>query len=360
MATRLSISTPAGADPRKAAQRLIVPPRAGHGRYLKSTLYPKVHNLVKDLSRRNRSVEAIDRAIRFVKEQYLPYLEFDVSRELTTRMAEYGRVKEALLLLSDPENKVPKDVAKKADELYQKFHAMGWEASSPTPASRAERRSSTGRYPPEDHPIWGEHGIMRGVIMERGQGGRPVYFLDDRFPPRNAKVYGHNGLQPGKWFPRQECLRFHGGHAQKERGISGHEDTGAYSIVVSGAYDDKDKDEGDIIYYSGEGAHGRDSSRRAEVKGNRALRASISSGRPVRVFRNAKGSGRFAPPCGIRYDGLYRVVGKENRYNLQGGLYERFELRRLHDTEQPDLEIIVGTSPTPQEQADFTRIGLGY
>lgn len=357
--TRLSISTTAGADPRTEAQKIIVPPN-NLSRHLKSKLYPKVRNLVDDLSRQDRSAEAIDRDICFVKERYLPFLEFDVSSRLTLEMARYGKVKEALLLLSDPENKLPQDIAKKANELYKRFDAMGWNASTPTPAGRAERRSSTGRYPPEDHPIWGEHGIMHGVIMERGQGGRPVYLLDDRFTPRNAKVYGHNGLQPGQWFPRQESLRFHGGHTQKQRGISGHEETGAYSIVVSGAYDDKNKDEGDIIYYSAEGAHGRDASRRAEVKGNRALRASISSGRPVRVFRNAKDGGRFAPPCGIRYDGLYRVVGKENRYNTEGGLYERFELRRMDDIDQPDLEDIVGTSPTPQEQADFTRIGLGY
>lgn len=361
MATTLSMSTPAGADPRIRTQRLIVPPD-GLSRYLKSILYPKVRNLVKSLSRRDRSAKAFDWGIRFVQERYLPFLESNVSSKLTPRMAKFGRVKEALLLLRDPETKLPKDIANKADELYKRFDAMDWKALSPTLASlRAERRPSTGRrYPSEDHPIWGEHGIMHGVILERGQGGRPVYFLDDRFTPREAKMYGHNGLHPGKWFPRQECLRFHGGHAQKQRGIFGHEETGAYSIVVSGAYDDKDKDEGDIIYYSAEGAHGRESSRKAEVKGNRALRASISTGRPVRVFRNAKGSGRFAPPCGIRYDGLYRVVGKENRYNAQGGLYERFELRRLQDIGQPDLEDIVGTSPTPQEQADFMRIGLGY
>lgn len=80
---------------------------------------------------------------------------------------------------------------------------MGWEALTPKTASRAERCSSTGRYPPEDHLIWGEHGIMHGVMMERGQGGRPVYFLDDHFTQRNAKLYGHNGLQPGMWFPMQ-------------------------------------------------------------------------------------------------------------------------------------------------------------
>lgn len=61
-----------------------------------------------------------------------------------------------------------------------------------------------------------------------------------------------------------------------------------------------------------------------------------------------------------RVDGLYEVVGKENRYNSEGGLYERFELRRIEEMDQPDLEDIVRTSPTPQEQADFARIQAGY
>lgn len=78
------------------------------------------------------------------------------------------------------------------------------------------------------------------------------------------------------------------------------------------------------------------------------------------MFRNAKGGGRFAPPCGIRYDGLYEVVGKENRVNAQGGLYERYELHRIEDMDQPDLDDIVRTSPTPQEQANFARIQEGY
>lgn len=362
MATKeLPISTPSSADPRTQAQRLIVPSNGGLARYLKGTLYHKVNRIVNDLSRRDRSAEAVDKDIRFVTEQYLPFLEFDVARELTPRMAEWGKIKGALLLLRNPQNKLPKKVAKKADELYKKFDATGWNALLPTPASlRAERRTSTGRYPPENHPIWGKHGIMHGVIMEHGHNGRPVYLLDDRFTPRDAKVYGHNGLQPGRWFPRQECLRFHGGHAQKLRGISGHEDTGAYSIVVSEAYEETNRDEGEIIYYSAEGAHDKEPSRKANVKGNRALRASITSHRPVRVFRNAKGGSRFAPPCGIRYDGLYTVMGKVNKYNSKGGVFELFKLRRLQDTGQPDLEEIVRSSPTSQEQADFTQIGLGY
>lgn len=275
-----------------------------------------------------------------------------MAKEMTEKSAKYGRIKEALLLLSGPHNRLPKDIAKKADELYKRFDGMAWDAT---------RRitSFTGGYPPDDHPIWGTEGIMHGVIIRRGVGGRPIYELDDRFTPRNAKVYGHNGLQPGSWFPRRECFRFHGGHAQSLRGISGHEDQGA-SIVVSGKYNDIDEDEGDTIFYGAEGAHDKDSSKKADVKGNRALRASISTQNPVRVFRSAKGGGRFAPPCGIRYDGLYRVVSMENRRNEIGGVYQRYTLHRLRDIDQPPLDDIVHASPTPQQQADFSRITAGY
>ncbi|KAJ4424399.1 hypothetical protein N0V82_000920 [Gnomoniopsis sp. IMI 355080] len=359
MATRLSVPASAGADPRTEAQKLKLP-SCRMGRFLKSKLFPKVKNLVGDLTHRGRSAHVVDKQIRFVREQYLPLLEFDVAKSMTKKLAKYAKIKTALQLLRDPVNRLPADVATKADDLYKRFDAMDWDATRPTPASLRAERVFTGGYPPEGHPIWGMHGIMHGIVLERGRRGQPVYRLDDRFTRRDAEVYGHNGLRPGMWFPRQECLRLHGGHSQIERGISGHEYRGAYSIVVSGKYEDIDKDEGNTIYYSAEGAHDKHASRKADVKGNRALRASISSHNPVRVFRRANKSSRFAPPVGIRYDGLYEIVGKEYRYNSGGGRYERFELRRLENIDQPDLDDILHTSPTTQEQADFSRIKAGY
>lgn len=350
-------TTSARSRPRREAQRISIALR-GAARVHKSLYLPKIKRLVIDLkSPRRCSAQAVRQQLDFAKDEYLPFLEFGAARQMTNKFANYAKVKEALTLLRNPENRLPTAIAKKADELYKKFAGAAWDASTPTPAPRAK---FTGEYPPEDHPIWGKEGIMHGVVLGHGPHGNPTYRLDDRYDPRNAEVYGHNGLQPGMWFPRQECLRFHGGHAQKIRGISGHENKGAYSIVVSGAYDDIDKDEGDIIYYSAEGAHGRDASRRAEVKGNRALRASIRSHNPVRVFRSAKGPGRFAPPCGIRYDGLYEVFGREENLNAQGESYDLYKLRRLVGIDQPDLKDIVRARPTPQEQAHYERIKAGY
>lgn len=205
MAKRLSISTSAGLDPRTEAQKIKVP-SGRMARYLKSTLFPKIKHLVEDLAHRGRSVHAVDEQIRFVREQYLPFLEFDVAKEMTNEKAEFAKIKEALLLLRDPENQLPADIAKKADDLYRRFDAMAWTAKLPTTASLRTERSSTGGYPPEDHPIWGTQGIMHGIVMARGESGRPLYELDDRFTRRDAEVYGHNGLRPGAWFPRQECL----------------------------------------------------------------------------------------------------------------------------------------------------------
>lgn len=113
MATRLSVSTSAAADSRTEAQRSKAPP-GRMARFLKSTLFPKIKNLVDDLAYRGRSADAVVKQIRFVREQYLPFLEFDVAKEMTNQMAAFAKIKEALLLLRDPNNRLPRDIAKKS------------------------------------------------------------------------------------------------------------------------------------------------------------------------------------------------------------------------------------------------------
>jgi hypothetical protein len=48
----------------------------------------------------------------------------------------------------------------------------------------------------------------------------------------------------------------------------------------------------------------------------------------VRVLRAAGGKSAYAPQKGVRYDGLYTVVGVEQAKNGRGGLYNRFRLVR--------------------------------
>ncbi|WAR11774.1 UHRF1-like protein, partial [Mya arenaria] len=102
-------------------------------------------------------------------------------------------------------------------------------------------------------------------------------------------------------------------------GIHGGPD-GAYSIALSGGYDDN-IDLGECFTYTGEG--GRDlkgtktnpknlrtaaqSKDQTLTRGNLALSRNVDTGNPVRVIRGYKLPSPFAPEEGYRYDGLYSV-----------------------------------------------------
>lgn len=291
----------------------------------------------------------------FVRQNYLPGLEPGRGEvEMSPKLAESCGIKKLLKELADPENYLPDDITTTARTLYNNFERRGWTSTQLTPAAR---RPPQDGYPPEDHPIFGRDGIMDGLLI--GAKG-PRHVIDSRRIVRNAEVYGHNGLAPGFWGPYRRNLILHGAHLQHQRGIAGDESQGAYSIVVSGQYEDVDVDEGNVIYYSGEGAQGKKSSKSIDRKSNRAMNASIRTRNPVRVLRAAKKGSQYAPPCGYRYDGLYECVGKETRLNAAGAFYERFKLVRLERDDQPELDFLVRNSPTAQEIADFGRIKDGY
>lgn len=363
---RAEMSAGRPVDTRKEADKLKLLPGQSLGRALRSRWLPKVKGFLEDCQRSygRPTSAALARGLHFVRDQYLPALEFDVARKMTPEMARYGRIKETLERLSDDRNRVPRRVARKAAQLLEIFEDMGWNATprhnTGTPIRPAPQRSSD-YLPPEDHPIFGIGAIAEGITMHRGPRGKTTYRLNDRLRrrKRDAKCFGHNGQQPGFWVPRRASLIYWGLHDQPERGIDGDPRLGAYSIVISGTYEDTDRDEGHVVYYSAEGARGKDAGRKEGVKGNLALARSLRTRNPVRVHRSAKkGSGPYAPPCGIRYDGLYQVVGMERRMNKEGGHYNRFKLERMAD--QPSLEDIVRTSPTQQQQADYARIREGY
>ncbi|CAN8101597.1 unnamed protein product [Discula destructiva] len=298
----------------------------------------------------------------FVRRRYLPGLAVEVSlAENPGKIVEYCKIKKALEALADPHNLLPQDVRVEAERLYKEFDKKKWYESQPILTTPTWQLTS-GRYPTEDHPIFGRLCIMDGLIIGQGPGRNARPRIDDRRRVRNAKEYGHNGLEPGFWTPFQVGLILHGGHDQPQRGISGDEKYGAYPIVVSGQYNDIDLNEGNAIYYSAEGARHKQASKKAGAKANEAMRASIRTWNPIRVYRSAKHCGPYAPPCGIRYDGLYECVGKEIRVNKDGGSYERFKLVRLNRSDQPDLDDIVGVSPTAKQTEDYRRLKVesGY
>ncbi|CAE6460736.1 unnamed protein product, partial [Rhizoctonia solani] len=132
------------------------------------------------------------------------------------------------------------------------------------------------------------------------------------------------GLIPGVaigswWETRAECSAA-AIHAPFVAGISGGPE-GAYSVALSGGYDD-DIDMGDAFTYTGSG--GRDlkgtaknpknlrtapqsSHQSFDHSFNKSLKVSSETRKPVRVIRGYKLPGVYAPESGYRYDGLYIV-----------------------------------------------------
>ncbi|XP_013184973.1 E3 ubiquitin-protein ligase UHRF1 [Amyelois transitella] len=156
------------------------------------------------------------------------------------------------------------------------------------------------------------------------------------------------------------CWRFRiqlsetGVHRPPVSGIHGRDVEGAYSIVLSGGYED-DVDNGNEFTYTGSG--GRDLSgnkRTAEqscdqtlTRENKALARNCAvkqiteeggdagenwrNGKPVRVVRSykmLKHFPKYAPKEGIRYDGIYKVVKYYPEKGLSGYRVWKYLLRR--------------------------------
>ncbi|KAG8159581.1 hypothetical protein KVR01_010218 [Diaporthe batatas] len=341
-------------DDRRRQEDIIEPKHNREVRWIK-TQVSKINRLIeafrdsrgRPLSRDGR--ETLD----FVRMKLFPYLRFDM--RIYPKLRDYLMLDIKLQEVIDNDCGLPEDVVATAELLYEKFESEGWGDATARP------RTIEGG-PPADHPIWGIDGIMHGAIMVT-DGKKIHYELDHRYrnEQRDFRAYGDNGLTPGDWFPRAVIAGFKGAHAGKIRGICGDADKGAYAISVSGKYEE-DLDQGEVLYYSGEGA---DKSTNPNEFPQRAtndyLVASWQTQRPVRVLRSAPGAGHqhhYSPSCGIRYDGLYKVVGVQERHNAKGGLYQRFKLRRLPG--QENLNDIIRRSPTPAQRRDFEKVKDGY
>lgn len=137
--------------------------------------------------------------------------------------------------------------------------------------------------------------------------------------------------------------------------LAGSAALGAYSVVVSGQYDELDKDKGDTIYYSGSGSHDNENPNlpAESTSGTKALNTSLTTRKPVRVLRTYQSTSRWTPTQGLRYDGLYRVVGVNRPKNAKGGLYEQFKLVRMPDQIPLDE---CKRRPSPQDLRDYDRI----
>ncbi|XP_046982149.1 E3 ubiquitin-protein ligase UHRF1-like [Schistocerca americana] len=153
-----------------------------------------------------------------------------------------------------------------------------------------------------------------------------------------------------------------GVHRPPVGGMHGREDIGAFSIVLSGGYED-DEDFGDWFWYTGAGGRDLSGNRRTTNRQtcdqtfthtNKALALNCNTelseeggkavdwraGKPVRVLRSYKFRKRsiYAPEEGLRYDGIYKVVEYLPHRGCSGFIVWRYLLRRDDPTPAPWTE----------------------
>ena len=135
------------------------------------------------------------------------------------------------------------------------------------------------------------------------------------------------GIKVGDLFKDREELSESGLHKPPMAGIWGSQEVGAYSIVLSGGYED-DIDQLDYILYTGQG--GQDVTGGKQVKdqeftrGNKALGINLEEHLPVRVTRGYQVD--YGPENGYRYDGIYYVQNLYKEKGKSGFYIYRFEL----------------------------------
>lgn len=147
------------------------------------------------------------------------------------------------------------------------------------------------------------------------------------------RIFGElSGLYEGDSFKNRLELSQIGVHRPIQAGISGSQNEGADSIIVSGGYED-DEDYGDIIIYTGHGgrdlSNGKQITNQELVRGNLALAESCKNGLPIRVIRGSHKNSNFAPKEGYRYDGLFRVEDYWKEKGISGFIVWRFRLRKI-------------------------------
>ncbi|KAJ4358340.1 uncharacterized protein N0V89_002922 [Didymosphaeria variabile] len=197
--------------------------------------------------------------------------------------------------------------------------------------------------------------LLRGIVTRKEKNRS-----SDRIDPEWAKkispnFHGEGHLVLGQWWPTQLCAKRDGAHGAPQGGIWGQKGKGAYSIVLSsGGY--KDKDDGDEIWYSG--TDNKNSNNKDPTENTQRLIESCEEfpNQPVRVLRSSQLplTNRYRPRVGLRYDGLYKVVGYEI---LDKAKQEHlFKLVRCENQNPIRCEDNAARRPTKYEEDEYTRL----
>jgi len=166
------------------------------------------------------------------------------------------------------------------------------------------------------------------------------------------------GIEVGTCWLYRVQVSESGVHRPPVGGIHGRESDGAYSIVLSGGYED-DIDNGDEFLYTGSGGRDLSGNKRTADQScdqtltrlNKALALNCNAplstkgaeatdwkgGKPVRVVRSCKlrKHSQYAPEVGNRYDGLYKVVKYYPERGKSGFIVWRYLLCRDDDSPAP-------------------------
>jgi len=138
--------------------------------------------------------------------------------------------------------------------------------------------------------------------------------------------------KPGSHFASRKDVAAAGIHKPLIAGIAGNSITGAYSIVLSGGYED-DEDYGSVIVYTGGG--GRDNSTGKQIVDqeltgvNLALATSKHKNLPVRVTRGSGHKSQYSPTEGYTYSGDYYVTDYWHEIGKSGHRIYRYRLEQL-------------------------------
>lgn len=139
-------------------------------------------------------------------------------------------------------------------------------------------------------------------------------------------------VSEGELFQDRQALHDAEVHRGVQQGIGG----GGNSIVLSGGYVD-DRDENDVIIYTGQGGRdpntGRQIADQQLTRGNRQLAKHYNEGNPIRVSRGSQLDSRYAPANGYRYDGLYRIDDFWHEQGADGFLVYRYRFVKIETSD---------------------------
>ncbi|KAL8774097.1 MAG: hypothetical protein Q9209_001205 [Squamulea sp. 1 TL-2023] len=177
--------------------------------------------------------------------------------------------------------------------------------------------------------------LLRGIFTTQNLIDKKCksYSIERSYPfLASANFIGDGDLINGQWWPKRVCALRDGAHGAIEAGIYGETGKGAYSIIVGGESGYDDVDNGEELQYCGTSSDKKDAHRASIPTANttRMLESCDRLYNEIRVLRKAAGNGKhstYNPSCGLRYDGLYRITGKE-LLHAETSMY-RFTLKRV-------------------------------